>query len=550
VVCLLAVSTLAASQGGIRPPFLIRPTTQGGAPDLTCDDSSSTTTSAGLNTFLDSINSGGASANDPRVVCLTASTITLTVLVDWTVPNHIILIGNGGLTTLGGEDGSTTTLIDNVSPGTDSALQFSSVDGYFRMAGLTMQGGTGTIKESGMILIGGTSTQVRFDHFHMDKSTYSTENARTGKFMYIGGFIEGVIDHALFHHGEENGWIHMVNGDLGTSDDHGDVRWSEPTGFGTSDFMFVEDSEFIGTWSGNGPSFATATDCQTGGKYVIRYNTFENVQVGQTHPTGHAGDDRGCRAFEVYGNTATSTSDPVSVSPMFVFTYNVSGAQLTWGNSVGGTNGVYKHIIYFNICRQDSGCGYDPPYGPGATPAHSWGTCGSDGSAWDGNTLGNSYPCIDQPGRGQGDLISGTFGVGAGRTNQTLGSPTWPRQALEPVYEWLTTGDIASGWGGSWLSNGASPQAVQDRDFFLHHGNTGCNAGAGTCSTGVGVGTLAQRPANCALNVAWWATDQGGDWNTSNGTANDGQLYRCDSTDHWTVHYTPYTYPHPLQSTL
>jgi hypothetical protein len=63
-------------------------------------------------------------------------------------------------------------------------------------------------------------------------------------------------------------------------------------------------------------------------------------------------------------------------------------------------------------------------------------------------------------------------------------------------------------------------------------------------TSGVGFGTLANRPATCTTNtaesgggVAYFATDQGP----------QGTLYRCSAANVWTFHYAPYTYPHPLQ---
>jgi hypothetical protein len=62
-------------------------------------------------------------------------------------------------------------------------------------------------------------------------------------------------------------------------------------------------------------------------------------------------------------------------------------------------------------------------------------------------------------------------------------------------------------------------------------------------TTGMGFGTLANRPTTCATNpnesgggVGYFATDQGP----------QGTLYQCSATNTWTVYYTPYTYPHPL----
>ena len=53
-------------------------------------------------------------------------------------------------------------------------------------------------------------------------------------------------------------------------------------------------------------------------------------------------------------------------------------------------------------------------------------------------------PCLDQPGRGQGDLITGGFPI---KINSTTGTIYWPNQALEPIYIWNNAGDPVSGWG-------------------------------------------------------------------------------------------------------
>jgi len=77
-----------------------------------------------------------------------------------------------------------------------------------------------------------------------------------------------------------------------------------------------------------------------------------------------------------------------------------------------------------------------------------------------------------------------------------------------------------------------------------------CSVHDGTVNVGVdvivaGSGTFANRPSTCTINQGYWATDQGS-WNQS-GSGGQGVLYKCTATNTWTLYYTPYTYPHPLQ---
>jgi hypothetical protein len=157
-------------------------------------------------------------------------------------------------------------------------------------------------------------------------------------------------------------------------------------------------------------------------------------------------------------------------------------------------------------------------------------------SAWSSGepafNVGDTYQilrasaCIDQPGRGQGTLLSG----------YSPSSTGWVNDALDPIYEWgstSTAGSPSSGWiGPNWQN-----KTVENKDYYQQQASFNGTVGTGT-------GTLANRPSTCTPSVAYWATDQG-NWNQS-GSGGQGQLYVCTSTNTWTLYYTPYTYPHPL----
>ena len=156
----------------------------------------------------------------------------------------------------------------------------------------------------------------------------------------------------------------------------------------------------------------------------------------------------------------------------------------------------------------------------------------------------NGHPCLDQVGRGVGQLITG---FGAGKKNSITGTQSWPNEALEPVYSWLENWTIPSGGGGNSFYAPFDPSTgaiVNNQDIYFQAGafNGACATFTGTCGTGSGL--LSARPATCTAGpggntngVAYWGTDT----NT---------LYVCNPTNTWTAYYTPYTYPHPLTQGL
>jgi len=145
---------------------------------------------------------------------------------------------------------------------------------------------------------------------------------------------------------------------------------------------------------------------------------------------------------------------------------------------------------------------------------------------------------------------------------ETGGTPTYGKSSPVAVFR-NVSGHSGAKIDLSIRSNG-SPEywdehLVENRDYY-----NAVSVNAQTSPTspfngtiGIGHGTLANRPTTCTnltlqngdtgSGVMYWATDQGS-WNQSGDGRGSGVLYRCSATNTWTVHYTPYTYPHPLQT--
>jgi hypothetical protein len=465
-------------------------------------------------------------------VTIPAGTCTWTTTATLTVPSGNTSLTVQGQTTVAGTcapGGSciptdNTIIIDNVShTSTDNpTLQVYTSPtsaAFVRLTGITLEeNGSSTQSYNGLIRIASGSssvqTNVRFDHSH------AILNSIGDLVMDIDGWQYGVADHNILAlvPGSVNNGIRV--GDTSFNGyQFGDGAWAANTNFGTSAFIYMENNSFTG---------GAADDCNNGGRVVFRFNT-----LTESFFQGHEQEDRnrGCRAVEVYGNSYANSSGAIVEDGQAV-DFRM-GTGLVWGNESTGA----MQLVILNNDRTNNGHSF-------AALPNGWGYCGTSlgPSGWDQNSNSSGYACIDQVGRGVGSLLPQSYWPV---------TPSWPGNALEPVYEWMDEWNAVSGYPYTVpCSSNDTNTIVSNRDFYCYTQVWNGSSFAGTAfngTVGTGSGTLASIPSTCTTGVAYWATDQG-NWNRS-GSGGQGELFKCTATNTWTLYYTPYNYPHPLETT-
>jgi hypothetical protein len=435
--------------------------------------------------------------------------------------------------------GSCTPTSPSCTPTDGTTINFSSTSGQyylqiataagksFRMTGLTFTMPSGGSAAYGQINIKGSSTAVRIDHCHFN------DQVNGDHMLQLDGW-NGVIDHNFFDSTNQSNLFFLQTTALGASG-AGHESWAAPDGFGSGNFMYVENNLFQnGTF---------VYDNDFGGHIAFRFNIVATNSRVQTHGTGSARSKRGGRVTEIYGNTFTFSTTP---GPSDFFSMVVdfeSGVGMFWGNTSTG---------FANFIQQDTPRTNNLTYPQTAAPA-GWGYCSSSAingvagpSNWDGNTSGqNGYPCLDQVGRGQGQLLKGLLSMdgGTGILNGVTGAITWPQQALSPIYVWLNNVNQVPSVTTHYWEN-TTPVASPNVDYYLGVPNLDDNTSFNG-TAGIGQGPLASKPSTCTPGVGWWASDQGS-WNSSGNGIGNGVLYLCTASNTWAASYTPYAYPHPL----
>lgn len=303
--------------------------------------------------------------------------------------------------TLQGAGIDKTIVVDGVSkasyPNIPQVIWWNSIaGGLSRLSGITFEGGTITDgNNKGMVAFEGSSHSFRIDH------TKFIPTRTAG--LIVRGNLWGVIDHSTFDMSARNGYGLFVHGE-----GYGDKAWAEGATLGTERNVFVEDNLF--TQDRTKGHYYTAIDGWTGHRLVVRKNRFEAVKVAN-HGTETSGRWRSARQYEYYNNTwvwnmYTSATPTVPRNAYPALIGIRGGTGVIYNNTATITNGSVSNVADFNYLRTTNS--YSP-----------WGKCQN---SWDLSAI----RCLDQPGVGQGQLISGATPTPVG----------WPQEVNDPVYVW------------------------------------------------------------------------------------------------------------------
>ena len=453
-----------------------------------------------------------------------------------------------------------------------------------------------------------TCPNVRVDNitFGLNTQWVEANNGSQAAAMIRLDDIFGVLDHNYAPSGSNvelfNAQMYSYLG-VGSN---GDNSWAQPDSLGGANNVFAENNLWYTQYFGmNDCEAGNIGGCRVVIRYNTM-NASQSGAFGifENHGTETAGRGRSGREAEVYNNTLTcqlacaSVDGGIRGGTAMLFGNH---AILTPGEGANTWMGLSLYRSVFTASPWGA-CGGDGPWDQNDTKVYYSGTMTASGgltmtdssqswttnqlapsgdpysvyditqgfwaeiasnaattvtvrspiseSSWTGFDNGDRYQilrasiCIDQPGRGKGNYISGTATNCSESYNSgpTYTGPTpcgYPSQALDPIYQWA---DFSTGGANVNAPIGSnSGKVIANRDFYPQASGIQTSPMSPFNGTsGTGWGTLANRPTTCTPNVGYAEYTSGGAF---------VQLDECTATNTWANGiYTTYAYPHPLES--
>lgn len=413
-------------------------------------------------------------------------------------------------------------------------------------------GSTSAYYSPGLHIIGNQTTinNVRIDNNYFYNSRRTTGDGWT---MILRYYLKGVVDNNTIMPpaGTDSG-IHVSGKvlDIGIPD-----RWATTSGpyaswnNGSEYNIFIEDNTI---YSKSGSQILSAGN---GGSFVARYNDID--YSGSTSSWYYTNDTHGKQttrysaAFgaELYGNKIihsssassyefgeyrggkhkvfynyvdTTTLGTINIWAAYPDTYDYSGGFSVLNLSVcpTGDYATYKVCDYIGNHQLPNGHFWNNRYGSTLLKYET-----RRGSPWSTSTSScGPYPCADK------DYMNNR-------------SPLDTVETVKDTHFWI---DNVT-WTAATVTNDTTHGYV----YKTYTVSNGTYANDGT--SGVGCGTLANRPATCTVGVGYWATNQSCTtvpsslYGRNHTDTIQGTLYTCTATNTWTATYTPYEYPHPLR---
>jgi hypothetical protein len=479
-------------------------------------------------------------------------------------------VSGKALTIQGAGIGST-----NITLGTGATIPIditTTTVNKVRITGFTFIKGTLTATVWIEVDASTSSDWFALDAIRIDHNRFFDNGTLSQRILNISQ-VFGLIDHNTFDIDADCTNCQWINHN-GTkdSDDGGYTAWAQ-SGMdpGTQYALFIEDNVFDRQFSGT----ESLVEGYGGSRTVFRFNTVTNGHTGQ-HGLD-SGDRRGGYFQEEYGNTFAQNDESTDAGTAR------GGVSIYFGNTHTGSPGYTGMTLFYP--RPISSYTNDPAM-------QNWKTC--DGTQYDvasatlsdiGSRRSTTYGTVARFSNANPDALPLLTGAATGDAIRPLDGPGtdgYPcrdqlgvkhNQLFSSMYAWNNGTGIAFVENQfDCITGGSNSTALCQAGFRMNHwiasdrdyyqGASGIQTNATTPfngTTGVGWGTLANRPTTCTTGanagqgVGYWATDQGS-WNTSSTNPEgvqqsgaDGVLYQCTATNTWTAYYTPYTYPHPLQ---